>query len=69
MEDFTIIIQLILLIRSQSRTKIEKNIVAGKGVMSIPAIILLVRNEPANECFGAILLTEGHNPGRFRKKN
>lgn len=43
--------------------QISKVIIAEHGVMSTPAVSLLVRQQPTNECFGAIILTASHNPG------
>lgn len=52
-----------IIIKISAANKIKKIIVAENGVMSTPAVSLLVRNQPAHECFGAILLTASHNPG------
>lgn len=43
--------------------KISKVILAENGIMSTPNISLLVREQPKDTCFGAIILTASHNPG------
>ena len=42
---------------------ISKVILAENGIMSTPNISLLVREQPKDSCFGAIILTASHNPG------
>jgi phosphoglucomutase len=43
---------------------IGKAVIAENGIMSTPAVSLLVRHlSKTEECFGAILLTASHNPG------
>jgi phosphoglucomutase len=52
-----------IIIKISAANGIKKIIVAENGIMSTPAVSLLVRSQPANECFGAIILTASHNPG------
>ena len=42
---------------------IGKIILAENGLMSTPAVSLLIRSQPKNECYGAFILTASHNPG------
>jgi phosphoglucomutase len=50
-------------IKISAANGITKAIVAENGVMSTPAVSLLVRKQPKDSCFGAIILTASHNPG------
>jgi phosphoglucomutase len=52
-----------IIIKISAANGIRKIIVAENGVMSTPAVSLLVRSQPPHECFGAIVLTASHNPG------
>ena len=42
---------------------VKKVILAENGLMSTPAVSLLIRAQPKDECFGAFILTSSHNPG------
>ena len=42
---------------------IGKIILAENGLMSTPAVSLLIRSQPKGECYGAFILTASHNPG------
>ena len=42
---------------------IGKIILAENGLMSTPAVSLLIRSQPKNKCYGAFILTASHNPG------
>ena len=46
---------------------IGKIILAENGLMSTPAVSLLIRSQPKNECYGAFILTASHNPGGRKK--
>lgn len=52
-----------IIIKISAANGIKKIILAENGVMSTPAVSMLVRNQPHLECFGAIVLTASHNPG------
>jgi phosphoglucomutase len=52
-----------LAIKIAAANGIKSVIVAENGIMSTPAVSLLIRNQPEGECFGAIVLTASHNPG------
>jgi phosphoglucomutase len=52
-----------IIIKISAANGIKKIIVAENGIMSTPAVSLLVRTQPEGECFGAIILTASHNPG------
>jgi phosphoglucomutase len=52
-----------LSIKIAAANGIKGVIVAENGIMSTPAVSLLVRHQPNSECFGAIILTASHNPG------
>ncbi len=52
-----------LAIKIAAANGIREVLVAEKGIMSTPAVSLLVRNQPQDQCFGAIVLTASHNPG------
>lgn len=42
---------------------VGKIILAENGLMSTPAVSLLIRSQPKGACFGAFILTASHNPG------
>ena len=42
---------------------VKKIILAENGLMSTPAVSLLIRAQPKDECFGGFILTSSHNPG------
>ena len=42
---------------------IGKIILAENGLMSTPAVSLLIRSQPKGECYGAFIFTASHNPG------
>ena len=42
---------------------VSKIIIAENGLMSTPAVSLLIRAQPKGTCFGAFILTASHNPG------
>ena len=52
-----------IIIKIAAANGIRIVILAENCIMSTPAISLLIRNQPANECFGAFILTASHNPG------
>jgi phosphoglucomutase len=52
-----------LAIKIAAANGIKEVLVAENGVMSTPAVSLLVRAQPKDSCFGAIILTASHNPG------
>jgi phosphoglucomutase len=44
---------------------ISKVVLAENGIMSTPSVSMLVRHlGKTEECFGVIILTASHNPGR-----
>lgn len=52
-----------IILKISAANGIRKIILAENGIMSTPAISLLVRNQSNGECFGAVILTASHNPG------
>lgn len=52
-----------LIIKIAAANGVKNIILAENAIMSTPAISLLIRSQPANQCFGAIILTASHNPG------
>ena len=42
---------------------IGKIVLTENGLMSTPAVSLLIRSQPKGECFGAFIFTASHNPG------
>jgi phosphoglucomutase len=52
-----------LAIKIAAANGIKEVLVAENGIMSTPAVSLLVRAQPKDSCFGAIILTASHNPG------
>ncbi|MGL4948213.1 MAG: alpha-D-glucose phosphate-specific phosphoglucomutase, partial [Mycoplasma sp.] len=50
-------------IKIAAANKISKIIIAENGLMSTPAVSLLIRCQPQGSCFGAFILTASHNPG------
>ena len=50
-------------IRIAAAHKVSKIILAEKGLMSTPAVSLLIRAQPKGENFGAFIFTASHNPG------
>jgi phosphoglucomutase len=51
------------IVKISAANGISKVIIAENGVMSTPAVSMLVRCQAPGECFGAIILTASHNPG------
>jgi phosphoglucomutase len=52
-----------IIIRVAVANGITKIILAENGIMSTPAMSMLVRVQPQGSCFGAVILTASHNPG------
>ena len=50
-------------IRIAAAHKVSKIILAENGLMSTPAVSLLIRAQPKGENFGAFIFTASHNPG------
>jgi phosphoglucomutase len=52
-----------LTIRIAAAHKVSKIILAEKGLMSTPAVSLVIRAQPKDTNFGAFIFTASHNPG------
>jgi len=42
---------------------VGKIVLAENGLMSTPAVSLLIRSQPKGECYGGFIFTASHNPG------
>lgn len=52
-----------LTIKIGAANGVSKIILAENGLMSTPAVSLLIRNQPKGECYGGFIFTASHNPG------
>ena len=52
-----------LTIKIAAANGVSKIILAEKGLMSTPAVSLLIRHQEKGTCYGAFIFTASHNPG------
>ena len=52
-----------LTIKIGNTNDVGKIVIAENGLMSTPAVFLLIRSQPKGECYGGFIFTASHNPG------